>query len=102
MIHGCELTTDKLSIAQGRQVIVLGAGKSAIDASVAAAEVAISVTNVFRRVCMQYAAYCMHANLAGPCMLTGGIMCTRCPCAAISQLVNHVAGIPGAVLIEPL
>ena len=50
VIHACELTSKNLHIAEGKRVLVVGAGKSAIDACVAATEVSASVTNVFRQV----------------------------------------------------
>ena len=51
IIHAHELTSENLHWAEGKHVVVIGAGKSAVDASVAASEVAASVTNVFRKVC---------------------------------------------------
>ena len=49
IIHAHELTSKKLESARAKHVVVCGAGKSAIDAAAAAAEVAASVTNVFRK-----------------------------------------------------
>ena len=45
-----ELTTARLPELAGRHVVVLGCGKSAVDACAAAAEVAASTTMLFRKV----------------------------------------------------
>lgn len=58
VIHANQLTTRNLELAKDKHVIVIGSGKSAVDAAVAASEVAASVTNVFRKVL----AICQHAS----------------------------------------
>ena len=44
-----DLTTDRLADLAGKRVVVLGCGKSAVDACAAAAEVAASTTMLFRK-----------------------------------------------------
>lgn len=44
------LTTDNLHVARGKQVVVIGSAKSAVDAAGAAAEVADSVVMLSRKV----------------------------------------------------
>ena len=51
-----ELTTDRLAELAGKRVVVLGCGKSSVDACAAAAEVAASTTMLFRKagqLCLQ-------------------------------------------------
>ena len=48
-----DLTTDALPQLKGKRVVVLGSGKSSVDACAAAAEVAGSTVNLFRKVRMQ-------------------------------------------------
>ena len=67
VIHASELSTDNLHLARGKRVVVCGAGKSALDASVAAAQVATSVTNVFRQVILPAGGLCMITLIAVSC-----------------------------------
>lgn len=79
MIHARDLTTSNLHLAKGRHVVVIGSGKSALDASVAAAEVAASTKNVFKTVCRNR---CSGAYVATDSSITMCPGSTSCLCHA--------------------